>query len=56
MRTTNFDGGNNMEYDDMFDFDVGFFDHTERNTYDEEHPQDIVEREINREIEQEEEV
>ncbi len=45
-----------MEYDDLFDFDVGFFDHTERNTYGEEHPQDIVEREINQEIEQEEEV
>lgn len=47
-------GGDTMEFDDFFDFDTGFFDHTERNTYDEEHPQDIVEREINQQIEEEE--
>ncbi len=41
--------------DDLFDFDVGFFDHVEKNEYQEEsHPQDVVEREINQEIEQEE--
>ncbi len=46
-----------MGYEDMFDFDTGFFDHVERNEYGEEsHPQDVVEKEILREIEQEEEV
>jgi hypothetical protein len=44
---------NNMEYDDLFDFDTLFFDHTERNTYDGEHPQDEVENTINQEIEEE---
>jgi len=44
-----------MEYDDMFEFDIGFFDHVERNDYDYGiHPQDAVEDAINREIEQEE--
>ncbi len=38
------------------EFDTGFFDHTEKNEYSEEpHPQDVVEDEINREIEMEEE-
>ncbi|KKK81507.1 hypothetical protein LCGC14_2812740 [marine sediment metagenome] len=46
-----------MGHEDMFDFDTGFFDHVERNDYDYDiHPQDEVEEEILREIEQEEEV
>lgn len=41
--------------DDIFEFDIGFFDHVERNTYQEElHPQDVVEEEILKEMEEEE--
>ncbi len=41
--------------DDLFDFDIGFFDHVEKNEYkEEEHPQDEVEREINQQINEEE--
>ena len=44
-----------MAPDDLFDFDIGFFDHVEKNEYmEEEHPQDIVEREINQQIIEEE--
>lgn len=41
------------DFDDMFDFDTGFFDYTERRD-DDIHPQDEVENAINCEIEQEE--
>lgn len=41
------------DFDDMFDFDVGFFDYTERRDED-LHPQDEVEREINQDIIEEE--
>jgi len=43
-----------MDYD-IFDFDTGFFDHTERNTYTEDmHPQDVQENEVLTQINEEE--